>query len=401
MSVGVQKVDSVHEGAVFSGTNLVSDSSFVRNDTIVGLRENISDTAELISNEILNGVSDLLRTVLSETTTPGQSGNLLQNEFTTNSVILDNYSSFTTPDVTISRKEVTSQDVIGTAEKVVIGAAVIVVVLAIIAIILRLCAPYLRSRDKTKLDESDEEKTLPSIESFSSKLSGIANLGADISSTTSGFGSTPSQDCSRSTGSTPLSDWSDNAKSENRSTDGSDEMAEKRLSRPKVEFEGMSLSRSAASVTSIPVYCGDPSLRSTASNKGSPALYRKLPVDQLSHVSSGSLEPARFEQNYRDRWDDQWDPQCSMPRGNLSHLSHPSESRLSLNTLNSVTSSTSSYPSTSNPSVPTFPIPSREFVRQLYADSERRYPSSSKAQQPQKKENHVRLSPSDVRKTSH
>jgi len=27
------------------------------------------------------------------------------------------------------------------------------------------------------------------------------------------------------------------------------------------------------------------------------------------------LEPVRFEQDYRNRWDDQWDPFGSLPRG--------------------------------------------------------------------------------------
>ncbi|XP_045184465.2 uncharacterized protein LOC123542607 [Mercenaria mercenaria] len=311
-------------------------------------------------------LSNIVKQIVLQSTTE-----IAQNlqDLTTRTFALENYSQ---PEVTIRKPEVLSEsDSFGTAEKVVVGAAVIVACLALTGILLRLLGPYFRSKSASK--DNEEEKINPP-DLFISKLS-YTNLGADIESQSSGTGNSSSQDCSQSTGSSPVTDWSELSKSSTGSRSSSEDSEENMSGKHKTNVKKSGKMRGGHSSTSLSTTC---SIEDRNSAKGSPALRKKLTDEQMSIISTQSLEPLRMEQQYRDRWDDQFDPCGSLPRGNLSYHSHPSESRLSVSSM----SSGGSYP--------TFPIPSKELVRQIHMDKERRYPSNAPAV---KKEKHVRLSP--------
>lgn len=59
------------------------------------------------------------------------------------------------------------------------------------------------------------------------------NIGADISSQSSGIGNTSSQDCSQSTGSSPVTDWSELSASRSSSGDSEESMSGKHHTKVK------------------------------------------------------------------------------------------------------------------------------------------------------------------------
>ncbi|KAL4216799.1 hypothetical protein ACF0H5_024520 [Mactra antiquata] len=330
---------------------------------------NLNQSEQIFNNSDSDSVQSRITNFLIDSTTK-----FAQN---LHDLATEDNRNISEPEVTIRRPEVGVNDGgIGTAEKVVIGAAGIVACMAVIALILRFIGPRCRSKSSDTL--TDEEKAIPD-ETVISKLSGFSNLGSDISSTSSGLENTSSQDCSQSTGSTPVTDWSDisgdRIKSSSGSGSGSSSGESEEIMTGKTpHYTKLSKTAQKTGRYHAAMFSSDDRL----SARSSPGVRRKVPDENISVISTQSLEPLRLGQNYRDNWDDQFDPTCSVPRGNLSHLSHPSESRLSLNSLSSGSSST------------TFPIPSRDIVRQMHKDKERRYPSNTTLV---KKEKHVRLSP--------
>lgn len=342
-----------------------STTDWLQNVSTVAPKQDAEIIGHLTDNKVLKELPQTFRQLVLQSTTE-----IAQNlqHLTTRTVDLFNNNSH--PEVTIRKPEITSEsESFGTAEKVVVGAAIVVALLAIIALLLRILGPLFRSQNKnTEVDK------VFSPEVFISKLS-YTNIGADITSQSSGTGNTSSQDCSQSTGSSPVTDWSDLSVSRSSCEESEDNMSgkhhvkEKKLDKLHGRYSSASLPSKFSSEDRF-------------SAKNSPSSRKKLTDEQMSVVSTQSLEPLRLEQQYRDRWDDQFDPCGSLPRGNLSYTSHPSESRQSLNSL----SSGSSYQNT----YPTFPIPSKELVRQIHMDKERRYPSNTPGV---KKEKHVRMSP--------
>ncbi|XP_060583615.1 uncharacterized protein LOC132739824 [Ruditapes philippinarum] len=374
MSLIVENLTATETSLVLQSRTVFDSGDWLLNATrVIEPDKNlkINETNGKLLADDTNFISTFSNTVLKSTTDIAQN---LQYQTTKTFAIEIN----SPPEVTIRRPVVLSDsESFGTAEKVVVGAAVIVAILAITAILLRILGPYFRSK-KTEKENETEKINNPDL--FIPKLS-YTNLGADIESQSSGTGNTSSQDCSQSTGSTPATDWSDLSKSSTSSRSSSEESEEnmssgKHYMKAKKTDDKLRGRHSSASLSTA--YSNED--RHSAS--ASPASRKKLTNEQMSIISTQSLEPLRMEQQYRDRWDDQFDPCGSLPRRNLSHHSHPSESRLSVSSM----SSGSSY----NHAYPTFPIPSKDLVRQLHMDKERRYPSNAPAV---KKEKHVRLSP--------
>lgn len=308
-------------------------------------RSIISKTKELISESVEDTLDKSKLTILSDIST------------TTNNII-----KTSVPEVTLSKPEVLEDSGLGTAEHVVIGACILVVFLACVAIILRIVMPYIRPKLKQKkdlLDKLDEKS--------SGSSGGFTNFGTETDSHSSGSESNPSQD------------WSEVSSDQTRSTDADEkpeDMARhygqlRRHPNLDEDFRGSS--------SSLPTYLPAKKEIVSKSNKSSPMPARRLNDDLVSVISTHSLEPLHMEDSYRNRWDDQWDPYCSLPRGNLSHHSHPSESRLSL----------SSKSTTSVQSNARFPTPSREQVHKIQLDKERRYPS--KPHEEPRKEKNVRM----------
>ncbi|WAR29411.1 hypothetical protein MAR_002979 [Mya arenaria] len=338
------------------GSEFVTSGSWRPNDSFVAQSAERNDTLK----EQFTNISDIFERNNSLSDLTSQSVKHLQ-EITTKLFNFDKSANInTTKEVTFYPDEVTSQIVIGTAEKVIIGAGVIVLVLAVVGIILRMLGPYCRSRDSEVIEDPEDIGT---IETLPVKLSVSSGLDCLASSDSSGIGSAQSQDCSNSTGSTPISDWSSISSDINKSAENQ--------STSEISDQSMS---------------------------GKDKTNKKTKENLLSvpRVYNGRLEPARFSDSYRGRWDEQWDPLGYAPPGSLSYQSHPSESRLSINSLPSMTLSNTS----SNPGGAEFPIPPRDLVKQLHQDKEKRYPTNTKTHQTAKKGKHVRLSPPCDRKSS-
>lgn len=370
-----------HHNMSFEGHNVTGSPVVL--DVTTGITDKFRVKTD---NSVETKIERILNEVLAQSTTRfAQTLQDVTTRLSTNS--LDTVSQ---PEVTIRRPDVPlDQETFGTAEKVVVGAAVIVVCLAIIAILLRLLAPYFRNKKEER--ENEKDKFFKSTSDLASSKLSFTNLGCESVSQSTESGNCCSQDCSQSSGSTPATDWSELSKvssetQSSASTNSDENMFGKNSSKG---FKIKEL-HEKNSTTSLPAYINDDRFSSKGSSKGSPSLHRRQGDEQVSVISTQSLEPLRLEQNYRNRWDDQFDPCGSLPRGNLSHLSHPSESRLTESRLTDSRLSIPSIVSAAHTSdAPQFPIPSRDYVRQIHLDKERRYPSNTSNA---KKEKHVRMS---------
>lgn len=389
MSIDPRHLVLKHHNFSFEGHNATRES-WLFNLTTLTPDKSTGDQS-LIENTDLNKTQEQVTQVLVQSTTEfAQNLHDIATRLQTDSINL-----FTQPEVTIIRSDVQSDSAdIGTAEKVVIGAAIIVGCLAVIAILLRTLGPYLRVRKAEK--EKDEENILKSSTDLVVSKLGFTNLGCEtVSQSTEAGNTSGSQDCSQSSGSTPVTDWSDLSKSSSEipsssSADSEENMSGKHTNRSMLKEPP----QKKHSVNSLAAYIGVERVSSSGSSKGSPSLHRKPNDEQISVNSTQSLEPLRLEHHYRNRWDDQFDPCGSLPRGNLSHHSHPSESRSMPSSGSRLSLNSNSTGTTYSQTYPTFPIPSKEFVRQMHMDKERRYPSNTSAV---KKEKHVRMSPSSHR----
>ncbi|XP_052787483.1 uncharacterized protein LOC128222492 isoform X2 [Mya arenaria] len=282
------------------GSEFVTSGSWRPNDSFVAQSAERNDTLK----EQFTNISDIFERNNSLSDLTSQSVKHLQ-EITTKLFNFDKSANInTTKEVTFYPDEVTSQIVIGTAEKVIIGAGVIVLVLAVVGIILRMLGPYCRSRDSEVIEDPEDIGT---IETLPVKLSVSSGLDCLASSDSSGIGSAQSQDCSNSTGSTPISDWSSISSDINKSAEN---QSTSEISDQSMSGKDKTNKKTKENLLSVPrVYNG------RMSSVSSPSLHHKLSCDQPPYERSHSLEPARFSDSYRGRWDEQWDPLGYAPPG--------------------------------------------------------------------------------------
>lgn len=331
-----------------------------------------------ITKEITNQLSEINDFGESIKITTTDIGRILQ-DFTTE--YSSDHETSSSQEVKISKAELHAHGEIGTAEKVVIGTAILIACVAVIAILLRILRRYCWWKSRKKRNSKDK---IFGSDIFAPKLGAISMIlnyfGTDIEERTSG--SSQSQDCSQSTGSSPATDWSDISSAPTKSSSESSSTSDK-TDLDMSEKSGHKSNRRLASDSrfiqvSTPRYGTNDRLTVQSSLN----INQPMGDERISEPTTQSFrsEPLRLEDSYRKRWDDQWDPSGLLPRGNLSFHSHPSESRLSLNSLGSQCFS---------PSM--FPIPTKEFVRQLQLDKQRKYPFNSKPSATAKKEKHVRL----------